>query len=233
MFEVLNIYSYGKLETNVEGQSKELAMKNSAQNMKPGDVSLGLSHHFIGAFGRAGGTTEMLQLAADDRQLMQKIVGLFQLTVLVAPVASALLTLSTTHFDPVAFEGLGKGWSIAEQDEQALALTEVDLNKVTFETMLRGSELSIKGEEKLKRLIASGKIRLDAKVFETLWENQHLIPESWKSKEYIFFDGTVLRDPNGSRFVLFLYWRDGAWYWGYNGLGHGWLAKDPSACLAS
>jgi len=46
-------------------------MKNSAQNMKPGDVPLGLSRHFIGAFGRAGGTSKMLQQAADNRQLMQ------------------------------------------------------------------------------------------------------------------------------------------------------------------
>lgn len=68
-------------------------MKNSAQqNMKAGDVSLGLSHHFIGAFGRAGGTAEMLQLAADDRSLMQKLVGIFQPTVLAAAIAATFVT---------------------------------------------------------------------------------------------------------------------------------------------
>lgn len=52
-------------------------MSNSAQIMKPGDVSLGLSHHFIGAFGRAGGSQKMLQEAADNPSLMEKIVEIF------------------------------------------------------------------------------------------------------------------------------------------------------------
>ena len=67
-------------------------MKNSAQNMKPGDVSLGLSHHFIGAFGRAGGTPEMLQLVADNRPLMQKFVALVQPTVLATAITATFVT---------------------------------------------------------------------------------------------------------------------------------------------
>jgi len=66
-------------------------MKNSAQKMKAGDVSLGLCHHFIGAFGRAGGTPEMLQLTADNRTLMQEFVGLFQPTVLATAIAATFL----------------------------------------------------------------------------------------------------------------------------------------------
>lgn len=112
-------------------------------------------------------------------------------------------------FDPVAF--IGKGWSIAEQDERSLALPEIDLSQVCFETMLHEGESSIGGEEKLKRLKTSGHIRLDAKVLQTLWENQRLIPESWKkptnsNTTFIFFDGTVLRDPDGDRCVLCLSW---------------------------
>lgn len=137
----------------------------------------------------------------------------------------------STPFDPVAF--IGKGWSIAEQDERSLAMTEVDLNKVTFETTLRAGETSIQGEEKLKRLIASGKIRLDARVFQHLWENQELIPESWKTKSGIFFDGTILRSPDGNRFVLYLYWGDGRWVWHCYWLDSDWLARYPSACLES
>ena len=70
-------------------------MKNSAQqNMKAGDVSLGLTYHFIGAFGRAGGTPEMLQQIADDQTLMQKFVGLFQPTVLAAAIGATFVTSS-------------------------------------------------------------------------------------------------------------------------------------------
>jgi len=67
-------------------------MKDSAQKMKAGDVSLGRCGHFIGAFGRAGGPAEMLQLASDDRTLMQKFVGLFQPTVLATAIAATFLT---------------------------------------------------------------------------------------------------------------------------------------------
>jgi hypothetical protein len=142
----------------------------------------------------------------------------------------------TSAFDPVAFVGVG--WSIVEEDERSLSLGEVDLTKVNFETMLKDHESSVVGEEKLKRLKDTGHIRLDAKVFQTLWENQHLIPASWKESTngntaYVFFDGTILRDSDGDRYVLYLYWRRGEWDWIYYWLGNEWHANRPSAVLAS
>lgn len=144
--------------------------------------------------------------------------------------------IQVTPFDPVEF--IGKGWSIDEQDERSLKLNEVDLAKVKFETCLKEGETIIKGEEKLKRLKNTGYTRLDARFFLTLWQNQHLIPEAWKEKTngnttLIFFDGTVLRRPDGGRFVLFLFWRGGRWSWHCRWLGHDWDADRPSVVLAS
>ena len=156
-------------------------------------------------------------------------------------------------FDPSAFKGLGKGWTTwkgpsegdgltgeEEQDARSLKLTELDLTKVQFESCLRKGESSIKGEEKYKRLTHehAEKIRLDAQVFLTLWENQHLIPASGKeltngNTTYVFFDGTILRSPGGGRFVLCLYWSDGEWQWGCDWLGSDWDARSLSALLAS
>jgi len=154
-------------------------------------------------------------------------------------------------FDSAAFKGLGGGWTIwrgpkdgdgltgeEEQDSRALAITELDLSKIRFETGLEGKETSVKGETKLARLKKANYVRLDAKVFQTLWENQHLIPLQWKEKTngnttYIFFDGTVLRSPDGRRYVLCLYWSDDAWRWGAHWLGYDWRANNPSAVLAS
>lgn len=139
-------------------------------------------------------------------------------------------------FDPASF--IGKGWAIEEQDERSLALAEIDLTAVRFETMLKPKESSVDGETKLERLKAAGHIRLDAGVFEALWDNQSLIPESWKRDEggnirFIYFDGTVLRAPDDHRYVLFLYWLDGQWHWLYNWLEFDWYADGPSAVLAS
>ncbi|NTW75912.1 MAG: hypothetical protein HGB34_03350 [Candidatus Moranbacteria bacterium] len=142
----------------------------------------------------------------------------------------------TVPFDPVAF--LGKGWSIKEQDERSLKRAEFDLTGIRLESMLEKGENRIDGEQRLGRLKVGKYVRLDAAVFLTLWKNQHLIPEQWKEKvngntRFIFFDGTVLRNPNGFRYVLYLYWDDGKWRWNYNWLGDGWGADDLSAVLAS
>ena len=131
-----------------------------------------------------------------------------------------------------------QGSSIEEQDERALVITEVDLSKIRLETTLKPGETPVIGEERLKRLKKAGHIRLDAKVFQTLWENQSLIPEKWKEKTngnttYIFFDGTVLRRPGGFRYALCLYWRDGEWSWHYYWLDNDFDASNPSAVLAS
>lgn len=138
---------------------------------------------------------------------------------------------SASPFIPEIF--IGEGWSIAELHERAFELTEVDLNKVRFETMLRSGETSVEGEEKLRRLKEAGHIPLDATIFLALWRNQALIPEDWKTKGNIFFDGTVLRNHSGRRYLLYLYWNDGEWFWDCSWLDCDWNAKDPSACLAN
>ncbi|MEQ1561616.1 MAG: hypothetical protein ABL899_02770 [Nitrospira sp.] len=149
-----------------------------------------------------------------------------------------VVAINRNRFNPKKF--IGDGWSILndETDARSIALTELDLTKVQHVTMLKDGETYVKGEEKLKRLKASDYIRLDADIFLTLWENQHLIPESWKEKvngntRYIFFDGTVLRHSGGRRCVLCLCWGGGQWGWRVYWLGGGWDGGDPSAVLAS
>ena len=144
----------------------------------------------------------------------------------------------TKPFDPVF---VGQGCTVIEEetDTRSTSLTELDLTKVRFVTMLKDGESHITGEEKLRRLKEAGFIRLDAGIFQTLWENQNLIPESWKEKvngstRFIFFDGTVLLRPDGDhRCIFYLYWIDGKWFWYRCWLGIGWDASNPSAVLAS
>ena len=150
-------------------------------------------------------------------------------------VGSNMLQIQRSFpFDPVAF--IGKGWTIAEQDERSLALTKVDLNNITFETMLRSGERMIADEEILLRLKEIGHVRLDARIFQIFWENHSLIPESWKSMERIYFHGTVVLGwgtPGGWRCVFCLSWEGGSWHWHCDWLGCDWDGKCNSACLAS
>lgn len=152
-------------------------------------------------------------------------------------VAMQLVKIIRNRFNPAEF--IGQGWSIiaAETDTRSVALTELDINQIQHVTMLKG-EPYITGEENLKRLKASENIRLDADVFYTLWTNQSLIPESWKEKidgntRVIFFDGTVLQDPDGSRYVLYFCWNGDAWRWYVLWLDGSRLRDCVSAVLAS
>ena len=44
---------------------------------------------------------------------------------------------------------------------------------------------------------------------------------------------TFLRNSNGNRYVLYLYWNDDAWNWNVNWLDNDWNANNPSAVLAT
>lgn len=151
-------------------------------------------------------------------------------------MSSTLKIDRTSAFNPVAF--IGNGWSIVEEDEHSLALSEIDLSKINFETMLKDGERAVAGEERLRRLKGAGCFRLDAKVFHALWENKHLIPASWKDltdgfPTYVFFDGTILQGPDSFRCVLYLCWENGRWFWNCYKLVYPLSPSDPSAVLTS
>lgn len=142
----------------------------------------------------------------------------------------------SSSFDPKSF--IGKDWSIDEEDEKSLKLTEIDLRKVILKTTLKDNENYVKGEENLKRLKNGKEILLNARVFQALWENQQLIPEEWKEKinekrTYVFFDGTILQNSDGCRFVLCLYWNVRKWKWRYGWLEGVWFDNNPSAVLSN
>ena len=69
---------------------------------------------------------------------------------------------------------------------------------------------------------------LSACVLDYLLVNPHLIPEEWKGK-YIYFWGTIFRDPNGDLYVRCLFWRGGKWQSDCNWLGHVWDGDSPAA----
>jgi hypothetical protein len=141
----------------------------------------------------------------------------------------------TELFDPA--EIIGRGWKIDEQDERALNITELDITEVRLKHMLKKGEDLIQGEERLRRLkdisIITGTIRLDAKILFAILKNQKLIPVGWNGK-VVYFDGTILRSPEGRRYILYMYWRgNDPWGWDYCQYNIEIGANYPSATLAS
>ncbi len=147
-----------------------------------------------------------------------------------------------TPFNPVRF--IGDGWSIwrgpadgngfdgpEQQCAASLALTEVNVAKITLKTCLMGEETSVHGEEYLQRLKKSTHLILDAKVGQILLQNKHLIPEEWKSKS-VYLMGTELRGPDGDRGVIFLFLRNRLrWDWSYMWLNDRFTPHNPAAVI--
>jgi len=106
------------------------------------------------------------------------------------------------------------GWYIEEEDEQSLALTEIDLSKIRLiPTMLREGEESIEARENRRRLKEAGFILLDARIYQALLRNPQFYPESWVKTptggKEVFFDGTLIgyRDEDDTHLELMgLYW---------------------------
>lgn len=153
---------------------------------------------------------------------------------IVARKMSRIIKINRNNvFNPAQFME-HQGLEIEEQDDLSIMLEEIDSSIIALESMLQ-DEVVIKGEEHLKRLKQAGHIRLDARIFQTLWENQHLIPEYWKgttdNPKHIFFDGTILINHCG-RYVISMYWDMKKWNWTYCRLDiGGWKAEDLSAVI--
>lgn len=138
-------------------------------------------------------------------------------------------------FDPVAF--IGEGWSFAEARNPRSAALELlnNYSKVKLTMDWLEGKSRVDGETRRMRILAeTASTPLNTDHFLDLWNNKEKIPEEWKKiKGVITFDGDVLRNPRGYRYVLYLYWRGGRWNWGYDWLGNGWYAHNPSVVLAS
>lgn len=117
------------------------------------------------------------------------------------------------------------GWTVSEQDNRSLALTQVDLTQVVLKTCLKKDESYITSKERLQRLKQmKNRIRLDAMVLRALWQSGPAMPEAWKERvngkiQRIHFDGTVGSNSTGDFFTDCLFWDDGyrakqwTYYW--------------------
>lgn len=108
-----------------------------------------------------------------------------------------------------------EGWEVVEHQNSG----SFKWNPDEIELYIAGEQKSgsIGGHELKKKLM--GKPVLNANVLDYLLEHPELIPEVWKGK-WIYFWGTIYRDPVGSLCVRCLRWYGGEWGW-----SDGWLVS--------
>lgn len=114
-----------------------------------------------------------------------------------------------------------QGCQIVDQDEQSLALTEVDLSKVLFEGMRQEKEFGMLSVRDITdRLVVARRIKLDAQFFRVFLEDPSLIPEWWRQcgpcgmTQHVYCYGTTFANRRGERFIVgwkWEGWTDGRW----------------------
>jgi hypothetical protein len=115
-----------------------------------------------------------------------------------------------------------EGWTIDEKDLKALELRYLDPSMIKLVNGLDSSE------EIVRRLRSSQSIMLGAETSLALLDNQRLIPtNSWVKNlgSTVFFPGTILRSPEGEKFISALHHVRRLDYWklGRRSL-NGWFA---------
>lgn len=154
-------------------------------------------------------------------------------------------------------EFIGRNWAVWRgpangnglEGEEYLPEPEpgiVDFEQVVLETHLL-KKGSIQGEEKMRRARRSKNKQLGGSAFLALWNNWQeckragkpedsileRLRKSGKIGKVIYFFGLVLRDPDGSRSVLGLFFGGREWDWYFSWLDDHWDVGNPSVSLAT
>lgn len=163
------------------------------------------------------------------------------------PWESHILTIDrTVPFDTETF--IGKGWSIwkgpiegnglqgeEEQDQRSLSMSEITLEQMLFKTGLKQDEISVSGEDKIKRHRALSHIMADAKIGQILYEEegQKTLWAVSKRTKLTWFElpGTTIRSPEADRSDMCLYQDYEEWRWCCRWLGSNRCLGIPSLVL--
>ncbi len=137
----------------------------------------------------------------------------------------------SNSFNIERFPNYGYGQYIAGQNERSLIIDELRLSSVSLLTTIPRGDILVSPKDHQEKLKSGGYIKLDAKIFETLWDDQQLIPESWKKYSRIDFEGTEFGSKQFPRSTDFLtlkwelvakkdragnLYTDFAWMWHYH-----------------
>lgn len=129
--------------------------------------------------------------------------------------------------------------TVVEQDSRSLALSEINLDQISFKSMLREGEDRITVAEDRDRLKSSGCILLDAQVLRTFHERsdrvlmRRLYEMKIEPPAFISFDGTVLEHPKKRKpYVLFLMFHQFVSFGiGARSLTEKWFQQSPHDAL--
>ncbi len=202
-----------------------MSNRGTPSEVSPGQLATVMSR-LVAALPRAIEHSELdiksiLQASGQGAKMSRAIAEAFKMihdghANVVDPNERHIISIDRTSME-VTF-GFYRDRKILEVDERSLRLTEIDLTKVKLLNVLKRGEDTISGEERMRRIKATGHIRLDTWVLQAILKRPKCIPESWNQRRYITFDGTTFWFPghhegsgSESEMVLWLHKGDEGW----------------------
>ncbi len=148
-----------------------------------------------------------------------------------------LLTDNIIHIEHVSLRDpssiFGHNFRIDQEDTQSLAIRELSVDDINFAHGVRIGEHVVNGEEVIVRHKCAGLVCLDLRVFYALKANPALTAKLFTSQsiDRMYFDGSILVNAYGRRFVPALFHQDGAVRSVLSALDYGRGVNDRSAVL--
>lgn len=166
-------------------------------------------------------TVEELRALAQDEDAMRLFLTVLHELSEIRPIEHLIIDRNADLFIP-------ENWTVEEHKKRGQLKWpfSVELCFSKEQQKING----IRGHQLRKKL--ANKSVLNGCVLAFFLEHPQLIPEEWKS-HYIYFWGTVYRDPNGELGVCCLYWNNGQWCCGLRWLDCNWRDRSLAALLAS
>lgn len=162
------------------------------------------------------------QLGEIERQLRQKSGYRFNTEILSEALQAVIEgkfgpELRAYHSTPLNIPSPFESGQLEVVENLSPKFKSVHVARIGLKNGLRQNETFVRGSQRLARLDAETKVRLDAWFLREFWDNKELIPESWSKpvlgmRPSITFDGTVFRHTvTDERFIATLFWNDLEW----------------------
>lgn len=138
------------------------------------------------------------------------------------------------RINPAVFIFPGWRWSETSADVDSLALREIDPSQIILTNCMNDDEAVIDGNEKIRRLMLGGNIRLDPGFGVALLAERGQQTLNHLSEKYgaIHFDlsGCLFENPQSYRYLFYLHRSEDVWIWGVNWLPNNWTRRSFSLC---
>jgi hypothetical protein len=190
----------------------------STQSAKPSDFSVGLTHKFVQAFLKMGGTPETLNDLREDPEKMRKVAGIAHNFCDPGPLR-ATVNLSGDAYLPHA------GWSIVTNKQMGQVELVFQENRLSMD----GRLVTLSKRDHVRNSHPDHE-HFNGAMLRFLLNHPEFHPPAWKGK-YVSFWGTHYRSPNGREAIFCIHKEKSFYEWDWINPKTQDVSQSPAAVI--